>query len=290
MRKSGSKDIPHNIDANSVSREIPWWKTKRTKIVGFVMVALFITGFFIWLFNFHPYVSTDDARVDADLIRVANLGASQQIERVYVDDGSWVTQGMLLVELDHRSAKAHLDRARAQARHKAGDLNRAEALARQNGISMQELDRIRTDAEASAAELKLAQIALDNTYLKSPVEGVVVQKLAKEGNVLEMNQTAITVVDIMNAWVSANIEETDVGLVKRGQKVYISVDEGGSLTGTVIDVRKAAAAQFALIPPQNAQGNFIKLVQRIPIKVKLDTHPGRILRVGQSVEIRVRVR
>jgi membrane fusion protein (multidrug efflux system) len=81
-----------------------------------------------------------------------------------------------------------------------------------------------------------------------------------------------------------------VGAVRRGQKVYISVDEGGSLTGTVIDVRNAAAAQFALIPPQNAQGNFIKLVQRIPIKVKLDPHPGRILRVGQSVEIRVRVR
>jgi membrane fusion protein (multidrug efflux system) len=136
----------------------------------------------------------------------------------------------------------------------------------------------------------LAQIALDNTYLKSPTYGIVVQKIAKVGNISETNQTAVTVVDIANAWIAANIEETDVGLVKPGQRVKIAIDEGGTLSGKVIEVRKAAASQFALIPSDNAAGNFIKLVQRIPVRIALDPHPGRVLRVGQSVVIKIRVR
>jgi len=157
-------------------------------------------------------------------------------------------------------------------------------------MSRQQLDRIRADAQAAEADLRLAEIALENTYLKSPVDGIVVQKLAKQGNILEANQPAVTIVDIDHAWVSANVEETEVSLVKPGQRVSISVDEGGNLSGKVAEVRKAAAAQFALIPSDNAAGNFTKLVQRIPIKIILDPHPDRVLRVGQSVVIKIRVR
>lgn len=266
-----------------------WWRTPRARIAGMGIGIAAVAGFFIWLFYFHPYVSTDDARVDADVVRVANQGASQRIVSVHVTEGDRVKKGDLLVELDRRIAEAQLDRARARAHLTEMDLRRAEALASQSGLSRQQLDRIRADAQTAAADLRLADIALDNTRLASPVDGVVVQKLAKTGNMLEMNQAAITVVDIEHAWVSANIEETDIGPVKVGQKVKISVDEGGSLTGKVSEVRKAAASQFALIPSDNAAGNFIKLVQRIPIKIALDPHPGRVLRVGQSVVIRIRV-
>jgi multidrug resistance efflux pump len=267
-----------------------WWKTRRSKIVGVIIGIITFIGFLIWWFNFHPYVSTDDARIDADIIRVANQGASQRIEKVYVEDGDWVTRGKLLVELDHRTAEAQHERARARARLTSMDLKRSEVLATQSGMSQQQLDRIRADMQMAEADLRLAQIAIDNTYLKSPVDGIVVQKLAKVGNISETNQTAVTVVDIDHAWIAANIEETDVGLVMPGQRVKISVDEGGTLTGKVIEIRKAAASQFALIPSDNAAGNFIKLVQRIPIRIALDPHPGHILRVGQSVEIKIRVR
>lgn len=117
-----------------------------------------------------------------------------------------------------------------------------------------------------------------------------VQKLAQTGNILETNQTAVTVVDIGHAWASANIEETSVALVRPGQRVTIYIDEGGKLTGKVLEVRKATAATFALIPSDSSAGNFIKLVQRIPVKIELDPHPGVNLRVGQSVEVKIRVR
>jgi multidrug resistance efflux pump len=290
MMNVKKKDIPYTAEEAPENGAAAWWQSPRTKMAAIGIGIFILIGFNVWLFYFHPYVSTDDARVDADIIRVANQGASQRIDTVNVQEGDRVEKGKLLVELDHRVAEAQLDRARARARLTSLDLNRAESLAAQSGISRQQLDRVRSEAQTTAADLRLAEIALENNYIKSPVGGVVVQKLAKVGNILETNQAAITVVDIEHAWVSANIEETEVGLVKTGQRVKISVDEGGSLTGKVIEIRKAAAAQFALIPSDNAAGNFTKLVQRIPIKIALDPHPGRVLRVGQSVEIRIRVR
>jgi multidrug resistance efflux pump len=78
--------------------------------------------------------------------------------------------------------------------------------------------------------------------------------------------------------------------IKIGQKVFISIDEGGKLTGKIVDVRQAAASVFALIPSDNASGNFVKVAQRIPLKIALDPHPGKELRIGQSVVIKVKVR
>lgn len=279
-----------NDTGGSENKNEAWWKTRRSKYAGIGIGIVAFMGFFVWWFNFHPYVSTDDARVDADIIRVANQGASQPIVKVFVEEGDSVKAGMLLVELDHRTAEAQLERAKARARLTAMDLKRAQALAVQSGMSQQQLDKFRADAQVAEADQRLAQIALDNTYLKSPTYGIVVQKIAKVGNISETNQTAVTVVDIANAWIAANIEETDVGLVKPGQRVKIAIDEGGTLSGKVIEVRKAAASQFALIPSDNAAGNFIKLVQRIPVRIALDPHPGRVLRVGQSVVIKIRVR
>ena len=101
---------------------------------------------------------------------------------------------------------------------------------------------------------------------------------------------AFILADIEHAWVSANINEKKVSSVKIGEKVSVKIDEGGTLSGRVIDVRKAAASVFALIPSDNASGNYIKVEQRIPVKIELDPHPGRDLRVGQSVEIKIKVR
>jgi membrane fusion protein, multidrug efflux system len=290
MKISGKiNSVPH-AGLSPEGGNASWWNTRRARAVSVVLMIALAAGIMSWLLFFHPYISTDDARVDADTIRIANQGASQRIEKVHVTEGDRITAGMLIIELDHRTAEAQIERARAKARLTALDLRRAESMASQNGLSQQQLDRIRAEAQTARADLRLAEIALDNTLLKSPVNGVVVQRIAKVGNILETNQAGLTVVDIDHAWVSANIEETEVGLVKKGQDVSIRVDEGGSLTGKVIEVRNAAASQFSLIPSDNASGNFIKLVQRIPIKISLSPHPGRTLRVGQSVVIKIRVR
>ncbi len=267
-----------------------WWETKRAKTTGLVCLIIAIFGVVAWWYLFYPFVSTDDARVAATLVRIAPEGISGRIEKLNVTEGSRVKKSDILIELDHRLSEANLERAQSRSDLANQDLKRSQSLARQRGLALRDLDKAQAESRMADGELKLAQTTYDNTTLKSPIDGVVVQKMAEVGNILEMSQTALTVADVDHAWVGANIEETAVGRVKVGQPVSIKVDEGGTLTGHVSEIREAAAAQFALIPSDNAAGNFTKLVQRIPIKIELDEHPGRVLRPGQSVEIKIQVR
>ena len=270
--------------------QIRWWRTDRAKKAGYAGLAAAVISLLVWFFLFRPYVSTDDARVDATVVKLANRGASAQTEKILVKEGDIVKKDQVLVELDRRTAEAQLEKARGRAELAEAEYRRAATLARQGGATQQSLDRARAESISAAADFKLAQIAYDNTYLTSPVDGLVIRKYAEEGNILETNQTAVMIADIEHAWVAANIEETYVSDVKLRQKVYITVDEGGTLTGTVSEVRKAAASSFALIPSDNASGNFIKVVQRIPVRVQLDPHPVQTLRVGQSVVIKIKVK
>jgi RND family efflux transporter MFP subunit len=276
--------------APHVAPKGPWYENKRAQMAAKILGVLFAAGFVMWLVFYMPYTATDDARIDSHTIKVANLGASGQLIKVNVKEGDKVTAGEVLAELDHATAEAQLEKATAMANFTATDAKRARAVASQQGMSQQQLDKTQQAANVSAADLKLAQIALDRTYIKSPVDGVVILKSAEEGNILEGNQAAFMVADTEHAWVSANILEKSVRDVKLGQTVYITIDEGGTLTGKITDVRQASASVFSLIPSDNAAGNFTKVEQRIPVKIELDPHPGKDLRVGQSVEIRIKIR
>lgn len=285
------KNSQHNetIHEQKVAKQ-PWWKNKRTIITAQIMGALFAASFVFWFIYLMPFVTTDDARIDADTIKIANLGATGQIIKVFVKEGDKVEAGTLLAELDHASAEAQLSRVRAASHFATIDLKRTKAIASQQGLSQQSVDKTIQMNAITQADLKLAEIALDRTYIKSPVSGIVVQKVAQEGNILESNQIAFMIVDIEHASISANILEKSVGVVKNGQTVYVSIDEGGKLKGKVVDVRRAAASVFALIPSDNASGNFVKVEQRIPIKIELEPNQINNLRVGQSVEIKIKVR
>ena len=221
----------------------------RTQLGIKVSVGVGIAMVILWLFAFFPFVSTDDARVAATLIRVAPEAVGGRIIKVSVTEGDRVKKGDLLVELNHAIPEAQLQRAKAKALLTERELHRINEL----------------------------------------VDGIVVQKIAEEGNILEPGQVAVTISDVDHAWISANIEETSVHSVKAGQPVSVVVDEGGTLKGKVSEVRAAVASQFALIPSDSGSGNFTKVVQRVPIKIELEPHPNQVLRSGQSVEIKIRV-
>ena len=158
-------------------------------------------------------------------------------------------------------------------------------------LRTRQVEETRAQAAQARAELELAEIALSRRTLESSVGGVVVRVSVDPGDTLSAGQGAVAVVDIAHAWIDANIEETETRPLRPGQPVRITVDEGGELTGHVDVVTQSAASQFALIPADNATGNFTKVVQRIPTRIALDD-PSRAsaLRIGQSVEVRIRVR
>jgi membrane fusion protein (multidrug efflux system) len=243
----------------------------------------------IWWFVFHPYISTDDARVAMTLVRVAPSNVSGRIEKVNIEEGSHVKAGDILLEIDHRIPQANYDKAKSKSDLADRELTRMRRLTAEGSATQQSLDQAVANAAAAEVELKVAEVALENTYLKSPFDGIVIQKNADVGNLLEQNQTAVVVADEAHAWIAANVEETSIGDVQPGQPVSISIDEGGSLQGKVAEVRSSVASQFALIPSDSGAGNFTKVVQRVPIKVMITERNGRTLRAGQSVEIKIRV-
>jgi len=268
---------------------LPWWKSKLAQNTGIAFVTAAVIGLVVWFFAFHPYVSTDDARVTENLIRIAPDGVSGTILKINVAEGDPATQGEVLAELDHTTYQSELQKAQAHSILAQSDLNRADRLYHQNAISIRDYQAAQASAEAAQADLQLAQSDLDHTYLKSPVDGIVVEKITVEGNILEPSQVALIVADVDHAWIAANVQETSVGGVKIGQPVHVHVDEGGNLTGHVSEITDATASQFALLPAENASGNYIKLVQQVPIKVALDPHPNQVLKDGQSVEIKIKV-
>ncbi len=266
----------------------PWWKRGRVRLFAASLVIIAIAGVFVWWHLFRPYVSTNDARIATNILRVAPVGIGGRIEKVTVSEGDAVKKDQLLVEIEHQVAEADVEKAKAKFNLSKLELNRVGKLTKGNYSTERDYDNAKMNYQIADAELKLAEVNLSNTYLKSPVDGMVIQIPAKVGNIIEPGQTAVMISDVGHAWVSANIEETKIARVRPGQSVHIDLDEGGSLSGTVSEVLETAASQFSLIPAENASGNFTKVVQKIPIKITIDNYPSnRILKSGQSVTVRI---
>ncbi len=150
-----------------------------------------------------------------------------------------------------------------------------------------EESQLRADYKAKAAALELATINLGYTRIAAPVAGEVSERGVRDGQYVHAGTQVISVVPLDNVWVIANYKETQLTHVAVGQRAEIRVD---TFPGTVVDaqvdsIAPASGSQFSLLPPDNATGNFTKVVQRIPVKLRLDpNHPlkGR-LRPGMSV-------
>jgi membrane fusion protein (multidrug efflux system) len=179
---------------------------------------------------------------------------------------------------DQKRFEANLERNRAEL----------DAARRQMSVlDTQEL-QLRADAKAKQAMLDLAKINLGYTKIVAPVDGMVSERGVREGQYAHAGTQILSVVPLVNVWVVANYKETQMTHVAIGQKAEITVDSfpGAVVTGRVDSISPASGSQFSLLPPDNATGNFTKVVQRIPVKIVLDPKnplAGR-LRPGMSVE------
>ena len=140
---------------------------------------------------------------------------------------------------------------------------------------------------AAQAARDNAQLQLSYTRVRSPVSGVISRKQVEVGQLVQAGQPMLTVVSDTGLWVTANFKETQLHDLKVGQDVDIEVDAYGGVTakGKVESVSAATGAKFALLPPDNATGNFTKVVQRVPVRIRVTQGLGkdRPLRPGMSV-------
>jgi membrane fusion protein (multidrug efflux system) len=185
-----------------------------------------------------------------------------------------------------------VEQAVADARRLAANLQHAEAdLAAQQRqfavLDTQEL-QLRAEAKAKQAALDLAKLNLGYTRIVAPVSGMVSERGVRDGQYVHGGSQVISVVPLDNVWVIANYKETQLTHVALGQRAEIRVDTfpGHVVAGTVESIAPASGSQFSLLPPDNATGNFTKVVQRIPVKLRIapDNPLAGHLRPGMSVE------
>ena len=232
-------------------------------------------------------------------------------------------------EAAYHQAQADVAAAAAQADNAARDLARYEALQRANpaAVAQQQFDQARTaaiqtaaqrDAAAKAAASRLAQIAASRTQVAAghaqvnaaqaelnaadinlgynrivaPLAGHIAQKTVAVGNYVQPGTQMMALVPL-KIWVTANFKETQLAHMRVGQHVNVHVDAcpGDSITGHVDSIQRGAGQAFGILPPENATGNYVKVVQRVPVKIVLDNVPNHCpLGPGMSVEPKVRVR
>ncbi len=220
------------------------------------------------------------------------------------------------------AARAAAQQAQAAADRARDDLERTQGLAGRGIVSSQQLDAATTAGRVTAAQLDAAQkqvlaaasalqgagaraaaaraardqsaLNLSFTRITAPSNGVVSRKTVEVGQLVQGGQPTMTVVPLDDVWVTANLKETEIADVTPGDHAEIRVDSypGRVFAGHVESLSPATGARFSLLPPDNATGNFTKVVQRIPVRIRLDgaQDPAHPLRPGTSVEVVIRTR
>lgn len=243
-------------------------------------------------------------RAQADLARYAPLLGTDDVSKYQFD----------AVEANARVAKSDLAAALQQlsAAQQAVGIARANAHAAQAKVSRSESQFMETKAreqqvpiaeasyksalataERAKAALQQAELNLAYTHITAPITGQVTQKSVDLGQYVSPGQLLFTIVPLDQVYVTANFKETQLANVAPGQKVRIHVDTySQDFEGVVDSIAGAAGSRQALLPPQNATGNFIKVVQRIPVKilVKPNKNPNLVLRPGMNVEATIYTR
>ncbi|MCR9282627.1 MAG: HlyD family secretion protein [Rhodobacteraceae bacterium] len=194
------------------------------------------------------------------------------------------------------ASKAQLDQAEAAKNQANAAVEASEAALRAAEKKLDVLAAQRKAAEASLAQAKasrdLARIDLENTIVRAPVDGVVGNRQVRIGRFVTTGASLLDIVPIENIWLIANFKEVQLGRIRSGQEARIWVDgyPDIEIRGTVVSLAPGTGTAFSLIPSDNATGNFVRVVQRIPVKITLNDNPliGRLV-PGLSARVSVRV-
>ncbi len=190
---------------------------------------------------------------------------------------------------------ADLRNARNQASATtAADIAALEAAERQPATTQAQLDQARAQLEAAEASLRQAQLDMQDTVIRTTIAGRVGDRTVRVGQYAQPGTRLMTIVPVQDIYLEANFKETQIGLMRPGQPATIHVDAlpGSDLHGTVVSFSPGTGSQFALLPPQNATGNFTKIVQRVPVRIRVDANQEtrNLLLPGLSVTVRVDTR
>ncbi len=262
-------------------------------VVAIVAVALIALGLEQWSFG-RSHVVSDDAQVEGHIIPVLPR-VSGYVAEVRVSENQTVHAGDVeryrSLAASGVVSRQQLDNAEAAASVAAAQLRGARDQVAAAAAAVRNADSKVTAARAARDQ---AALQLSYTQLVAPRDGVVSKKSVEVGQLVQPGQPLMSVVPLDDIWVVANLKETEIREIRPGRRAEIEVDSypGRRFQGHVESLSPATGAKFSLLPPDNATGNFTKVVQRIPVRIRLDgpPDPQHPLRPGMSVKAIVTTR
>lgn len=279
-------------------------QSKHFKLMVFIGVIA-LSGL-IWLgkslYN-HYYVSTEDAYVNANIVQVTPR-VTGIITAMPIVNNQYVKKGQLLFVIDRVPFATALAAAEAQVEMNEAQLTKATlsaqrtlTLVKRNYSSPQDGDNATADLKTARAALESAKanytqakLNLAYTEVRAPVNGWVSNMSLQNGDVVTANQALFALISNEEFWVDANFKETEMQFITPGQTARITTDlyPGHAFKGIVESISSGAGTAFSLLPPQNATGNWVKVTQRVPIRIRiLNPDMKHQLRVGISATVTV---
>lgn len=241
----------------------------------------------------------NDLKSQDDVNRYKPLAAKDEIpQQTYTQAVDSQKATAAAVEAARASAAASeqaVTQARARLAQAQAELQSAETQPQQISVQRSRAHAADAETERATAVLQQAQLNLQYATIVAPVSGIVGQRSVQPGQNVVPGQQMMTIVplDSQNIWVTANFKETQLKYMRVGQPVKISVDTyGREYDGHVLNIAGASGARYSILPPENATGNYVKVVQRIPVKIVFEKGQDseHLLRPGMSVEPDVKVR
>ena len=239
----------------------------------------------------------NNVKAQNDLVRYKQLVDKQEISQQQYDQATAAAKASAAAV---EAARASADAAQQQVTQAQGRLVQAQASWRYANTAPKQMQVIRAraasalaEAQRKKADLEQAQLNLQYTKVVAPVNGVVSSRTVEVGQNVAPGQELMKVINLDDIWITANFKETQLRNMKVSQRATVEVDANGrKYNGKVDSIAGASGARFSLLPPENATGNYVKVVQRIPVKIVLDPGSNRDqqLRPGMSVVPKVWIR
>ncbi len=236
----------------------------------------------------------NNVKAQNDLVRYKQLVDKQEISEQQYDQAIAAAKG---TAASVEAARATADAARQQVTQAQGRLVQADAnrsyantAPRQMRIAQAKAASALAEAQRKKADLDQAELNLQYTRIIAPVNGIVSDRTVEVGQNVAPGQELLKLINLDDVWITANFKETQLRNMKVGQRATIEVDANGrTYKGKVDSIAGASGARFSLLPPENATGNYVKVVQRIPVKIVLEpgANDDHQLRPGMSANPKV---
>ncbi len=296
---------PDQDDERADETRAGFWRRHPFAVaLGLLVCAFAAAGGYLYWDNARHFESTDDSFIAARQFALQPK-VSGYITAVPVTDNQHVAAGDVIARIDDRDYQIALEQAQAQLAHDQAlleqaqkNLGRYQYLSKTNSIAQQQVDdqgflvdQDKSNVALDQAKVDEAKLDLSHTVVNADQAGRVVSLSAAVGQFAQAGTTLSMFVPD-EIWVAANFKETQLDAMRPGQPATIDIDAypDRSIRGHIASVQPGSGTAFSLLPPENATGNWVKIVQRVPVKIVLDDPPTDVaLGPGMSVEAIVRV-